>query len=155
MSYIVVGRFSEIDLNNVFVKHNNEPIINYNLLKKLVVSCVSIVLIGFLGDFVSADSLDSIEVFASNEYLDNHKPHKLDSIFSYIKWLGNLLKIIFSSVIGVIFSIAGWKWATDLSGSNQAEAKKIMKNCLIGGFFIWSGFTIGDIFVNKMEELLT
>ncbi|MNV90512.1 hypothetical protein D3C71_1849070 [compost metagenome] len=93
-------------------------------------------------------------------HLDPQVPHgyaaptKLHAIFEFIRWFVWLAKWVFSGIIGAIFTVAGWKWGTDLSGNGQTTAKKIMGNCIVGGLIIWTGATVADVFVDKMEEIL-
>ena len=138
MKYKVIGKISQINLEEVF-SHKG---INRSKLNALIVASLTVVLTGYLTTFADASSTAF------------EQPAQLDSIVNFIKWLIDLLKWTFSSIIGAILTFAGWKWATDISGSSQTEAKKIMKNCIVGGLIIWTGATIGDLFVDKMQAIL-
>lgn len=82
------------------------------------------------------------------------QPVNLNPVFEFVDWLIFMIRLITSVVIGLISTVAGYKWGTDISGSGQAEAKKILKNCASGLFWVWLGSTIVSVFVNKLEELI-
>lgn len=143
MDYVIIGKFSEINLNSAFVKDNfGNKIIDEKILKTIITSALSIIIWGAFSEYVLADS-------------PYETPTKLDAIFEFIHWIIWLMKIVFSGVIGLIITIAGWKWGTDLSGNAQAQAKTIIKNCLFGGFIVWIGAALGDAFVSQMDKILT
>lgn len=144
MEYIIVGKFSKIDIEKLIVKDDfGKPIINQKLIQTLVVSAFSVIVFAALSDYAHA----APEIYQN--------PTKLDAIFDFLKWFITLIKYVFSGVLGVIFAVAGWKWGTDLSGGGQTTAKTIMKNCLIGLFITWTGSIIGETFVGKLESILS
>lgn len=89
--------------------------------------------------------------FAAETY---ERPPELDPIFAYIDWLIWLFRVIVSSIIGLIATFAGYKWSTDLSPSGVSEAKKILKNCAVGLFYVQFGATIANYFVDKLQSFL-
>lgn len=92
--------------------------------------------------------------FAEGQY-KYKEPVNLKPVFEFIDWLVFMVRLATSTVIGLISTVAGYKWGTDISGSGQAEAKKILKNCAAGLFWVWLGSTIVSVFVNKLEQLVT
>ena len=143
MDYVVVGKFSQLNIEDIFVKDDfDNKIIDEKKIKAIIVSALTIIAWAAFSDYVYADG----------HYKD---PVKLDAIFEFIHWIIFLIKIVFSGVIGLIMTIAGWKWATDLSNGAQTQAKTIIKNCIVGGAIIWTGASLGDAFVSQMDKILT
>lgn len=154
MKYKVIGKLSDKKVKDLFFPSENleETFLNEgkknryeNVGKFIVGGAVALVFTTAFGDVG----------FAATEPMHAYKElDKLDSIFAFIDWLIWLARIIISSVIGLITTYAGWKWSTDLSSGGVSDAKKILKNCAWGMFWVQFGATIANFFVDKMQSLV-
>lgn len=116
---------------------------NKNLLKFIISTAVTAALTVCFQDIA----------FAEGQY-KYKEPVNLTPVFEFVDWLIFIIRLATSTIIGLISTVAGYKWGTDISGSGQTEAKKILKNCAAGLFWVWLGSTIVSVFVNKLEEIV-
>lgn len=155
MKYKVIGKISDDKVKSMFKVNSLEDVFSSlsekthykRISKSIIIGAFTIVSMTMFGD----------TSFALGEELNTDKykkPDDLDAIFAFIDWLILLTRIIVSSVIGLIATYAGHKWATDLSASGVSEAKKILKNCAWGLFVVHFGATIANFFINKLQSLL-
>ncbi|MDF2533994.1 MAG: hypothetical protein K0R18_151 [Bacillales bacterium] len=158
-SYVVIGKFSEINFDEVIMKTKEGFKVDKKKLRIIAATILSAVVIGLLSDVAFAAEVHS--TFAGFDQgavaaMANvqPKPTQLEHIFEYIRWLIQLLRLIVSSVAGLICTFAGYKWSTTIDGNGAETAKKILKNAFVGGLIVFSGTTIADFFVGKMEQIL-
>lgn len=142
MSYDVIGKFTQEELK----KHLSKKTTNNKVMKSLIASSLVIICVGFVSTFAEAATVNPIS--------DTADPVKLDSINNFISWIQDLSKYVFGIVAGLLVTFAGLKLAFDLSGSGgQTEAKKIIKNVIVGGLIIWASYGMTNIFTNKLNVI--
>lgn len=149
--YEVVGKLSEINIEEIVNQSEGK---NKTQLKKIVATTVSTLLLTFiLQDEALANSINDSMILANANTIYK-TPTQLKSLLEFISWLIDLLRLIVSSVAGLICTFAGYKWATSLESNGQETAKKILKNAFVGGLIVWTGSSIAGFFVDKMNEIL-
>ena len=155
--YVVIGKLSEISIEDLIVGHGKEVRVDKKKLKKFLGSVLAVAVMSIITqDVVAAQeafsiSGETIEVAAVTQY---KAPSQLSHLLQFIEWLIELLRLIVSSVAGLICTYAGYKWATAIESNGQETAKKILKNAFVGGLIVWTGASIADFFVSKMNQLL-
>ena len=156
MDYVVVGKFSEVNIDDIFSIKDKTIDFDRDKLKSLIIVSLGIIVTLAFQDQAHAQGMS--EIIFNNESIEaaaNYKaPSQLRSILEFVDWLIDLLRIIVSSVAGLICTFAGYKWATAIESNGAESAKKILKNALIGGILVWTGTTIADVFVGKMNQIL-
>lgn len=158
--YIVIGKFSEVNFDDLIIETKEGFTIDNKKLKILITTAISIIILGTVADVgLAAGVHDAFlghgqPAITAMAQVVNHKPTQLAHILAYINWLINLLRLIVSSVAGLIMTFAGYKWATTIDGNGAETAKKILKNAFVGGLIVFAGTTIADFFVGKMEQIL-
>lgn len=160
MKIQVVGKISEISINDLIIEKEGLLNIDKKQLKIIALSAATILIASALQDHAFAAETASNVVHG----IINHgavevsgayqAPSQLGTLLKFIDWLIWLFRVIVSSVIGLIATYAGYKWATDITGDGQTSAKKILKNCFIGALLCWTGTTIADYFVGVLNHLL-
>lgn len=159
--YVVVGKISQLSgnpetiqqlISTAELKFSN---IDKKVIRKIIVTSISLIAVGLIeahGIPVSAATIgqQAIETAAS----PYSAPAQLGAITSFIKWLISIIRWMVSIVIGLIATYAGFKMSTDISGSGVSEAKKILKNCASGAFFVQFGATLADFFISKLSSFL-
>jgi len=151
--YTVVGKISDISVEDLIVQKGNAFKIDKKKLKMVVTTALSLAIMATLQDVTFAAELPGLQdaVLANAVY---KQPTQLQHIFEFVQWLIQLLRLIVSSVAGLICTFAGYKWATAIESNGQESAKKILKNAFVGGLIVWTGTTIADFFVGKMNAIL-
>lgn len=163
--YVVVGSFSELTLNQAVEKREKGFVVKKKVLKKIVIATLSAVLIGMLSDVSFAAGIQdafsnysqpAVPAMANSTFtqVTGHNPTQLKHILEYVNWLVEMLRLVVSSIAGLICTFAGYKWATTIDGNGAETAKKILKNAFVGGLIVFAGTTIADFFVGKMEQIL-
>lgn len=155
--YVVIGKLSEVSIEDLIVGYGKEVRVDKKKLKRFLGSVLAVVVMSIITqDVVAAQEAfsingETIEVAAVTQY---KAPSQLSHLLQFIEWLIELLRLIVSSVAGLICTYAGYKWATAIESNGQETAKKILKNAFIGGLMVWTGTSIADFFVSKMNQLL-
>lgn len=151
--YIVVGKLSEISIEDLVIEQNGKFNIDSKKLKIIVTGALSVAIMLALQDVSMAATLpgvhDSVVAMATYK-----QPTQLQHLLQFVSWLIQLLRLIVSSVAGLICTFAGYKWATAVEGNGAETAKKILKNAFVGGLIVWTGTSIADFFVDKMNQIL-
>lgn len=166
--YVVVGKFSQINIEEIFsekiierVERSVSSKFNSKIVRSVIAAGIAIAIGAILQDTTFAAEIHNtfagydqaaVEVMARPNGSGYSEPTQLHAILKFIDWLIFMVRWIVSSIIGLICSYAGHKWATDISGNGVAEAKKILKNCAVGVFWVQFGATIGNYFVDKLAS---
>lgn len=158
--YVVIGKFSEINFEEIIQNKNGNFTINKKKLKIIIATGLAAVVLALISDPAFAADVHT-SILASNQeavpamaMMKPAQPTQLQHIFEYIHWLIQLLRLIVSSIAGLICTFAGYKWSTTIDGNGAETAKKILKNAFVGGLLVFAGSTIADFFVGKMEQIL-
>lgn len=141
MKYVVVGKFSEVDAKTL-TKREVEMKLNKYSQAYLIVGGI---LFLTLGDYHLASAATSTTTMAAPQ---------ISTLFNFISYLVNLLKTIVTALSGLMLTVSGYKWFTSFDAKGQEVAKQIMKNTFIGSIIVWSGTSIADFFISKLNELL-
>lgn len=168
--YVVVGKFSEVNLEEIFgekIVERIEKSINSkfsrSVIRSVVVAGIAVAFAAILQDTTFAAEIHNtfanhtqatMEVMARPNGNGYSEPTQLRAILKFIDWLIFMVRWIVSSIIGLIATYAGYRWATDISGSGVADAKKILKNAAVGIFFVQFGAIIGNYFVDKLASFV-
>lgn len=142
---------NKIEIEKVVFQKNNKVVINKKKLKKVITSILAIVVIVSIQDASLASGFDSQNEMITVAY---QTPNQLKPMLEFVQWLIQLLRLIVSGIAGLICTFAGYKWATAIESNGQESAKKILKNAFIGGLIVWTGTSIADFFVGKMNQIL-
>lgn len=151
--YRVIGRLSEINLNDIVEPNGDRYWVNGKELRRVLTYSLTIFAaivldeVLFSGLILAADGVQSTAQSYS-------PPVELKSFVNFVHWLIWLLRWIVSSVIGLIVTYAGYRWATDISGDGQGAAKKIIRNCVAGAIMTWTGTTIANVFIDTLNKYL-
>lgn len=145
--YVVVGKLSELKVEDLVIQKDNKFAIDKKKLKIAITTSLSLLIMTAFQDIGFAAEL-------SNGTEVMKKPTQIAALFDFVAWLIELLRLILSSIAGLICTFAGWKWATAIESNGQESAKKILRNAFVGGLIVWTGTSIADFFVDKMNEIL-
>lgn len=155
--YIVVGKLSNLTVEDLVIQKENGFKIDKKKLKIIVAGALSLSILALLQDVTMAAELND-HLLASADAIPvsgGYKaPSQLRSLLEFVDWLVELIRLIVSSVAGLICTFAGYKWATAIESNGQESAKKILKNAFVGGLIVWTGTSIADFFVGKMNAIL-
>lgn len=137
-----------IDFEEVIIEKDNKYKIDKKKLRAIVISALVIA--------ISVATQDVSLAAGTETYVpvNYQTPTQLKAIMEFIQWLIQLLRLIVSGIAGLICTFAGYKWATAIEANGQESAKKILKNAFVGGLLVWTGTSIADFFVGKMNQIL-
>lgn len=146
--YVIVGKFNDEHVKKMF--NNEKDVIieekslqNKKILKGIIVTVLMLTVSSMLGDTVHANPYNEIE----------NSPD-IKPVLEFIDWLVYMLRWIFSSVLGLIATYAGYRWGTDISSSGVTEAKKILKNAAIGLFWVQFGASVVNFVLDKLQSFV-
>lgn len=146
--YRVVGTLSEIKaMELVDFDEQNKAKVNNKKLKMIIASALATIICLTIQDTSYASEL----ITTGAPY---KAPSQLQNLLQFVNWLVELLRLIVSSIAGLICTFAGYKWATAVESNGQEAAKKILKNAFVGGLVVWTGTSIADFFIGKMNDIL-
>lgn len=116
---------------------------------KVAIQVVVIAAAGLLiNDIASAHGI--INTMASGNTSAIPDSVNIQPIMDFINWLTKLIRILSSSLVGLMATYAGWKY---ISGDTE-EAKKILINQGVGIFWIFFGVAISNFFVWKLSTFV-